>query len=213
MIFLTLVLVMISTLGIVAGDSHGTGWTKITTDQLVPIDFEKSKLEVYLTINAQNVYDWGFKFVDDSERAVSGWQHQGTGRLNGRWRFLNCNDANNIAMKAEDFEGTKTWSFTKKNGLLSLMVDGKELIAGKAPGQADTKCDSQFPNWKSDWEKEVKGVKFLRAYGPSPEYRIVSDQDNNGGNNNSDRKKMSGSSKSCLNNSVLVSAFVAYLRF
>jgi hypothetical protein len=93
------------------------------------------------------------------------------------------------------------------------MVDGKELIAGKAPGQADTKCDDMYPNWKSDWEKEVKGVKFLQAYGSYPEYRIVADQDNNGGNNNSDRKKMSGSSKSCLNNSVLVSAFVAYLRF
>jgi len=209
MILLTLALVAISTLGMVAGDSHGNGWTKATNYDTVPIDFDKSRIEVYHTINPIDGYfSWGFDMKGDNDMLL-GWEMQGNGKDTGKWRFSSCM-TNSIKMNDEDFTGKRIWGFTKKNGLLSVMVDGKEVITGKAPGQADTQCDPAEKDWKSDWETKVTGLQFMVDL----EYRIVPvDQKFNGGNNDSDRNNMSGSSKRCLSVAVLVSTLVAYLRF
>lgn len=213
MTLLTLASVVISTLGMVAGDSHGTGWTKVGQFVDVDIDFDKSKLEVYRTINPNGPFEFGFDFMDDQSSILLGWKMSGNGKNTGKWRFQQCMTVGTgIKMKDEDFAGKKIWSFSKKNGLLSVTIDGKEVIAEKAPGEADTKCENN--DWKSYWEKKVESVIFSAA----EEYRIVPDQKNNGGNNNpgsnsnSDRNRINGSSKSCLNVSVLVSSLVAYLR-
>lgn len=215
MTLLTLVLVVISTLGMVAGHSHGTGWTKAWEFEIVDIDFDKSKLEVYLTINPNDPFKWSFNFMagdGNSFYVTMGWELSGEGKNKGSWRFTTCMK-DGIKMKDEDFAGKKIWSFSKKNGLLSVTIDGKEFIAEKGPGEADTEC-VQEKSWKSLWELEVKAVKFYTDV----EYRIVPDQKDNGGNNNSgsnsnsDRNRINGSSKSCLNVSVVISSLVAYLR-
>jgi len=184
-------------------------WNEVKNGEIFPVDFDKSQIEVYADLQGSTL---DLIFVDKNDNELIGWTFENQGQ-EGEWRFLNCQLNNMETIENDDFRGDKTWTFSKKDDLFYVAIDGKKVVDGAAPGgTTNTKCDdTNHPDWQKKWDTEVKGVKFGRADSGNVEgYQVLPlPADNN--QNNPDRNKLSGSSKLCLNAWILVSALFAYI--
>lgn len=220
-----LVMLVLASLGVGTADEHEPVWNDFVNSKRIPFDSETEILQLKTNWEGEKGQMLDIQFYN-GEKYSSWFLSFGQGALSGSWTIDPCMGSAYLkstlfsGSEAEKLMGEKTWSFTKKENIMTVLLNGEEwkkiepIDAEGTPTQC--RNDEEFQNWA------MKSTEVMFRANPSDDkepthYRVVAQkkEDENkddGDKKDGDKEDYSGSSQVCQNGLVLMFTLFAGLR-